>query len=369
VELAADVDYSSSPMTQRRRTDHGHPLRRALLVVALLASGCAPAASGERAARCPSKRAFFVAGPSRVALRGANVYQADRDQDDRGADFGPRLAKGDLLALRAAGANYVSFSIPGTWHVLRREPWPEMTAHLETMVRWAEEAGLFVVIAFRTGPGRGEGDIIGNGIKRRSVYADAGERAAYAAMWREVAAAYARRGVVVGYEILVEPHDVDMPTYRSFAQKIIGAIREVDAETAILVSPGDWSSAAALARFQPLEGEHLAYTVHQYEPFQYTHQAALGWTAAELDAPFARLQSVPFPVVVNEWGVDIGRKDAPAFVRDELPRLALHDHAVWLWEVADPEGYRRFDVRSSPEILAALKTAWRANTTFADACR
>ncbi|HHH10573.1 MAG TPA: hypothetical protein ENK23_00645, partial [Sorangium sp.] len=117
------------------------------------------------------------------------MYQQDEGRDDgaSAAGFGPPLVQADLVALRQAGANMVVFSVPGTYHVLTTEPWPAMQAHLTKLVDWAQQADLYTVIAFRTGPGRGEGDITDDGLKDRSVYTNAAQQQAWVQMWRSTA--------------------------------------------------------------------------------------------------------------------------------------------------------------------------------------
>lgn len=276
----------------------------------------------------------------------------------------PTLAEMDLAALRAAGANLVDLSVPGTWRA--GKPWPEMRAHLAKLIHWAERAGLFVIVSFRTGPGRSEGDLTPDGPIDRSVFNDKYAQDAYASMWREVATEYRGNRNVVGYDLLVEPHDT--ATWPLLAQKLVDTIRAVDSETAVIVGAPEWSHASALTSFAPLQGAHLAYAVHQYEPYAYTHEKAATWTEAELAAAFAPIDAFAGVVVVNEFGAANAKSPEP-FLRAELEHLERRglDHAVWLWEVEDPSGYRAFDVRSAKDVLPTLKDVWSRNTTYA--CR
>jgi hypothetical protein len=303
--------------------------------------------------RCADKRAFLIADNDRALLRGASVFQ----QELSGA-FLPKLTKDDLRALRAAGANLVQLSVPGTFTANAR-------AHLDRIVDWATEAGLYVIVAFRTAPGRGEGDLTDRGDKTRTLFTDPREQREFARMWRELALDYRKRPNVVGYDLLVEPHDVEVERWRTIAQLATDAIRGVDPDTAIVIEPPNWAHASALANFAPLVGEHLAYGVHQYEPYSYTHGSQATWSAAELDAPYraidAFIERTGAAVIVSEWGASVARPGVDAFFRHQLTHLRRLDHSVWLWEVEDESGYRAFDVRSSPSVLRTLTDAWRAD--------
>jgi len=303
----------------------------------------------------PPKPTFF--GKDRPArLCGANIFQ-----QELGGEFLPRLREADLRALRAAGANLVQLSVPGTFQANAR-------AHLDRVVGWATSAGLRVIVALRTAPGRGEGDLTERGEKTRTLYESADQQREFARMWFELARDYRHRPNVVGYDLLVEPHDVDEGAWRKTAQLAVEAIRSVDANTAIVVEAPNWASASALADQTPLVGERLVYGVHQYEPYAYTHRSQTTCSVDELDAPYRAIDAfvarTGAPVIVNEWGAAIARPGVETFFREQLKRLDARrlDHAVWLWEVADESGYRAFDVRSSAEVVNVLREAWKTCT-------
>lgn len=292
-----------------------------------------------------------------MRLRGANIFQEHLE----GRGFHPKLVERDLIALRAAGANLVVLSVPGTF--AGREPAPAMRAHLDELVNWSTRAGLYAIVALRTAPGRSEGDLT-VGERVRTLYTDQLDQRAFVRMWRELALDYRSRPNVIGYDLLVEPHDIATERWRAIAQLAVDGIRSVDADTAIIVEAPPWANASSLATLEPLIGEHLVYGVHQYEPYRYTHENVGSWSVADLESPFAAIDAfrkrTGAPVVVSEWGARVDRPSVEAFVRDELALLRARDldHAVWLWEVADESGYRAFDVRGSLGIMGALRDAW-----------
>ncbi len=301
-------------------------------------------------------------------LRGANIYQ----QIDSGDPWYPKLVKADFLALRSKNANYVNLSVPGPYGVdsmvLNQENW----AMLQTIVEWARQAGLYVVISFRTGPGRGEGDITGEGNPRKTVFQRPSEQQAYANMWKMVANHYKNSPHVVGYDLMVEPHDINRSAWRGFAQTLINEIRSIDTNTPILVSPDEWGDVWSLDGWAPLNGNKLLYTVHQYEPFYYTHGNV------PFDPQFSTLKSMykkirrwkssnKSQVVVNEFGSKHASPLVHRFMNRQFNLLERSNlnHAIWLWEVMDPTyTYRVMDFRENGKLYNKVKRNWRKNTVW-----
>jgi hypothetical protein len=137
---------------------------------------------------------------------------------------------------------------------------------------------------------------------------------------------------------------------------MVEAIREVDADTPILVSAMSWGAVRWLPYLKPTGDPHTVYMVHQYEPQeQYTHQEPGGentypgefdlnwdgesetfdraWLEAYLSiiAEFQSKHGVP--VAVNEFGVQRWVPNAAQFMADEMElfeELGMN-HALWVW--------------------------------------
>ena len=333
-----------------------------------VATACSPA-DPEHADR---KWELWTSG---TVLRGANVYQQDERRSGNGRPFGPVYVMGDFKALRAARANYVNFSVPGIFHVRGSPAWPEMVAHLDNLVSWAKAAGLFIVISVRTGPGRGEGDITDDPVKDRTVFTSARQQAAWVEMWKQIATRYGADEHIVGFDLMVEPHDVPRATWRKFAQQMVDGIRCVDPVTPILVSPaGDWGTASDLDGWTPLAGERIVYAVHQYEPRSFTHDTAQTYSPEDLEAAFRLMGDwlSKYPgqrLTVNEFGANKDKTLAGRFLADELARLERLgvNHAAWLWEVgntSDPSYAAEFDFKRSPAVMRVFADNWGLNTVF-----
>lgn len=322
-------------------------------------------------------------------LRGANIWQRIVVPEVDGPDFlgsgyiGPPYTQADFDALAALGANYVNLSHPGLF--TERPPYvldEKVQANLDSMIEMAAKADLFVVITFRTGPGRsdftfyrdGAGDWFDSDLLIESVWSDHAAQDAWAEMWRYTAERYRDNPVVVGYDLLCEPNSNDValglydpeefyPQYagslydwNQFYPRIVAGIRQVDKETPILVSAMGWGAVYWLSALQPVDDPRIVYMAHQYEPQdQYTHQEPpavntypgsfdLDWDGspdrfdrAWLDDYLSIIddfkQEHGAPVAVNEFGVHRWAPNAADFMRDEMELFEQRgmNYALWVW--------------------------------------
>jgi hypothetical protein len=349
-------------------------------VLAYTAMGACPEPSALKA-----KWDLWSAGS---CLKGANVWQMVNFGD---RTVGPEYTTADLEALARLGANYVHLSHPGIF--TERPPYvidERVAANLDALIATAEKANLFVVISFRTGPGRNEAGFDQN-TKENALHAlwtDREAQDSWAAMWKATAERYRDKKSVVGYDLLVEPnsnavllqlgdpsafysqHGGSLYDFRPLALKCTSAIRSVDNDTPILVSPMDYASLHWLPHFPPTGDPKTVYTIHHYEPYKFTHQDAndgfaypggfkndegysefvdQAWILAVLSKAADYGSGHHVPIAVTEWGVSRWAPGADRYIADMgaiLDKLGM-SHAVWLWEAAsnDDHDYDKFNYR------------------------
>jgi endoglucanase len=112
--------------------------------------------------------------------------------------------------------------------------------------------------------------------------------------WRDLAQRLKDHPAVVGYNIQNEPHPEifngkntfwknDLPEWYEtikgtpadlnlFYRNVIAAIREVDQETPVVVSPGLYATPWNFSYLEKINDPHVVYSFHVYEPYQYTTQ-------------------------------------------------------------------------------------------------
>jgi len=323
-------------------------------------------------------------------LRGANIWQRivvpelDGDEFLGNGYIGPPYVQEDFNELAALGANYVNLSLPGLF--TERPPYvldDQVQANLDGMIEMAAQADLFVVITFRTGPGRsdftfyrdGAGDWFDPELLIEWVWSDQEAQDAWVDMWRYTAERYRDNPVVVGYDLMCEPNanglvfDIYEPSdfyaeytdgiydWNRFYPRIVEGIHTVDSQTPILVGSMSWSAVRWLPWLKPVDDARIVYMVHQYEPQDsYTHQDLpalntypgsfdLDWDSQPdafdrdwLEAFLAPIDEFKAkygaPVSVNEFGVYRWVPDAAAFMRDEMELFEQigMNHAFWVWD-------------------------------------
>jgi len=377
-------------------------------------------------------------GPTQ--LRGANVYQRRVYPELDGPTFmgpgpvGPPYTQGDLDRLAAMGANYVNVSHPGLF--TETPPYTldqDIQDNLDNLLTMIAKTDMFAVISFRTGPGRSEftffwdeaGDWFDASYLNDSMWQDQAAQDAWVDMWRYTAQRYKDNLVVVGYDLMVEPNSNEVGSdvtndlldiwdpeefyadyggtlydWSQLYPRISAGIRQVDANTPILIGGMGYSGVEWLPYLQPTGDPHTVYMVHQYAPVAYTHQEPppantypgvfdTDWDGdddqfdrtwlenllATVDA-FTATHGVP--VAVNEFGVMRWDPGADAFMDDQMDLFEQRgmNHALWVWETSwelyaeevdafnfrhGPEPNNHSDVASS-DLMDVIVKYWERNT-------
>jgi hypothetical protein len=365
-------------------------------------------------------------GPTQ--LRGANVYQRRVYPALDGPDFfgpgpvGPPYTQADFDALAAMGANYVNISHPGLF--TETPPYTldaGIQTNLDNLLGMIAQAHMFAVISFRTGPGRAEfsvccfgDDWFDDSFYNDSVWQDQAAQDAWVAMWRYTAGRYKDNPIVVGYDLMVEPNSNEVGSdatdpldiwdpeefydqyggtlydWNQLYPRITAGIRQVDSDTPILIGGMGYSAVEWLPYLQPTGDPRTVYAVHQYEPFDYTHQEPPP-TSSYPDGEFDKtwlddlLSTIDdfkathgVPTAVNEFGVMRWEPGADEFMDDQMDLFERRglNHALWLWESSWPpiqDEIDAFNFRHGPDpdnhadvgssdLIDAIIKYWGQNT-------
>ncbi|MFL6275157.1 MAG: glycoside hydrolase family 5 protein [Blastocatellia bacterium] len=320
-------------------------------------------------------------GPT--SLRGANIWQQRITRDDEmgSGPVGPPYSQQDFNTLAAWGANYVNISHPGVFTEDAEYSFDEAVfQNLQQLIDRAEQADLFVVVSFRTGPARREEIFDEDDPKPSRLWKSKPAQAAWVEMWRETARRLKDRANIVGYDLMVEPETTKHGVWNRLARQITEAIREVDARTPILVGAADWSTVDSLDGLEPTGDTRTVYTIHQYEPYAYSHQESrrAAYQAAEVEALYRRIADFKkengVPVAVNEFGVERFAGSASDYVALQMRLIEAMgaNHALWLWETSFPLDYDEFNFRfgadgknhhdvATSALIEAIKADWANN--------
>jgi hypothetical protein len=315
------------------------------------------------------------------------------EEQRRGTNLFNRLERRErLAAAKAFGAQFVRIA-PSKWlngrstnqvgdfligpanerfsRIVKKD-----VARLKQVLDDANAVGLKVVLTMLSLPGN-RWQQHNQGIAEREIWRDFAQQELAISFWRQLAEALAGHPAIVGYNLrnepapeLVEPKLTDWYSgdYEAwyedvkgtpadlnlFYRKAVDAIRQVDAETPIVLESGFYATAWGLKVLEPVADENVLYSFHMYEPYSYTShhnrdrykypgqvpigeagQAILEWNKAQLEEYLnpvsvwqAKHNIASDRIVVSEFGVYRTNPGAEAYLADLIETLDAHG---WHW--------------------------------------
>ncbi len=214
---------------------------------------------------------------ARHFLRGANL--GNDLEVPPGETWSVHHTTADLARIKAEGFDHIR--IPIGWHhetgpAPEFRIRPEFFGRVDELVHAGLGDGLAVIInihhfnEFTTDP------------KERTPQ--------FLAIWDQIAAHYAREPKGLAFELLNEPKDtatteVMNPIYA----EAIRRIRRFDPDRTIFLGPGRWNGVGELESLRLPDDENLIVTVHNYDPFYFTHQGST-WSG-----PDTKVTGIVFP--------------------------------------------------------------------------
>jgi endoglucanase len=237
------------------------------VTISLFARAARPA--GFREMRRIEGRSSAAHQAAKRFLRGANL--ANSLEAPPGQDWGGHYSASDLHLIKNEGFDHVR--IPIAWnHYTGSAPEfriiPEFMARVDELVDAALREKLGVLINIH------HFDEFTSDPKAQTKK--------FEAIWSQLAEHYARSPESLAFELLNEPKDAATTEVLNpiFAQTIT-IIRKTNPGRTIFVGPGRWNSISELPNLRlPDQDENLIVTVHNYEPFYFTHQGAT-WSGPE----------------------------------------------------------------------------------------
>lgn len=104
----------------------------------------------------------------------------------------------------------------------------------------------------------------------------------FVALWKQIAQRYKKRPASVYFELNNEPHDkLDDKKWNAILVQGLAAVRESNPTRPVIIGPAFWNGIWALPKLTLPEDNHLIVTVHNYNPFDFTHQGA-PWADAKV---------------------------------------------------------------------------------------
>lgn len=107
-------------------------------------------------------------------------------------------------------------------------------------------------------------------------------------VWEQLAARYKGRFPKLIFEIMNEPHGIDIPVWNGIIERVFYRVRAIDAERWVIVGGADWNSLTGMQALPVFDDKKVIYTFHFYDPHTFTHQGA-PW------ADMIKVMDIPFP--------------------------------------------------------------------------
>lgn len=215
------------------------------------------------------------------AAKPGPVYKGHDLPRLRGAMIGPHVDADDLRVLGGEWkANHVRWQF--IWGGFPHGPadngdldaynkWIDsQIERLDSLLPVCREVGLHVLIDLHTPPGGR------NEAKECNLFKEKRFQDCFVEVWKKLATHYRGNKQVWGYDLVNEPVEgmlgEGVLDWHALATKTGRAIRAIDPDHAIIIEPGPWGSPAGLEFFEPIDVERVVYSVHMYQPHQFTHQ-------------------------------------------------------------------------------------------------
>jgi endoglucanase len=257
---------------------------------------------------------------------------------------------------KAAAAGFTSVRLPVRWsnHAAAEAPFtidPAFMAHVESIVDKLLAKNVVVVLNMHHYR-QLDGDALDAG---EAKVADAVVEVRFLKLWEQVAARFKGKGDRLVLELYNEPHGrMNGEPWNVLAARALRVVRASNPDRPVMIGPTHWNNASDLALLKLPNDANLIVTIHDYDPFTFTHQGAewvspvlpLGVTCCSaaqvaemtrpLDVAKTWAAAKRYPVYVGEFGAYNKAGDASRVTFNRTMRDAIESRGMtWAyWEFA-----------------------------------
>ncbi len=216
----------------------------------------------------------------------SRTAQATAAAMGRGVNFGNMLdapnegdwgltVRDEFIALTAA-AGFASVRLPVRWsnHAAATAPFtidPQFFARVESVVDKLLAKDLYVVLNMHHYR-QLDGDVLNRGeFAVDSAILDV----RFLSLWQQIAERFRDKNDHLLFELYNEPHGrLGPPQWNDLAARALNVVRKSNPSRIVVIGPTSWNAAKALSSLHPPNDANLIVTIHNYQPFAFTHQGA-----------------------------------------------------------------------------------------------
>jgi aryl-phospho-beta-D-glucosidase BglC (GH1 family) len=204
-------------------------------------------------------------------MKGINIIAYSDDQTIKAEKFANytyfNIDKHDMFTIKEMGFNSIRISL---WYkYFEDDTNPNVyksfgTQWLDTVIGWAKEAGLYVMLDMHAPQGGGfQGPASAN-----VFWTDASYKTRFINLWKFLADRYKNEPTIYAYDILNEPSPPTEEEYRTLVYDTVSGIREVDPNHIINVEVSFAQNGNGAGEPFVLNGfDNLMYDFHFYDPW------------------------------------------------------------------------------------------------------
>ncbi len=221
---------------------------------------------------------------------GRGINFGNKLESPKGQLWGPGLEAWNFT--RAKEGGFDSVRLPIRWHEYAANTSPyTIEAEFLDRVDWAINQTLANHLA-----------VVINMHHYNPLFAEPqAEKAKFLALWQQIAERFQDvPNDRVVFEILNEPNgNLTAELWNTFLLEAYTVIRQSNPHRYIMIGSAEWGGLAAMNKLELPNDDRLIFTVHYYEPFEFTHQGAewvngadawcgTRWLATEQEQQFIR---------------------------------------------------------------------------------
>jgi endoglucanase len=261
---------------------------------------------------------------------------------------------------KAAAAGFTSVRLPVRWsnHAAAEAPFtidPAFMGRVESVVDKLLAKNLVVVLNMHHYR-QLDGDALDAG---EAKVADAVLDVRFVMLWEQIATRFRGKSDRLVLEPYNEPHGrMNGEPWNVLAARTLRVVRASNPDRTVVIGPTHWNSAGDLAQLELPNDANLIVTIHDYNPFPFTHQGA-EWVSpvlplgikccsaaqvadmtAPLDVGKTWAAAKRYPVYVGEFGAYSKADEASRITFNRTMRDAMESRGMsWAyWEFASGFG-------------------------------